>query len=413
MDLRYDPSWAESVEGRPLSLSLPISLDGSPLRGDRVRFYFDNLLPESEPIRRRIQARFHTDGTDAFALLQAVGRDCIGAVQLLPEGHVAPNIKRIEAEPLSDAEIERHLLAATGASFADIDEDDFRISLAGAQEKTAFTRHNGRWCKPHGATPTTHIFKLALGRVGHRQLDMTTSIENEWLCGQILAAFGLPTARSEIRQFGATKVLVVDRFDRQLHASKKYWLRLPQEDFCQATGTPSSHKYEADGGPGLPDLAAIVQGSESRDEDLRTLLRAQILFWMLAATDGHAKNFSLRMLAGGRYRMTPLYDVLSSWPITGKKAHQIDRSKLKLAMALRGKSKHYRVADIHRRHFDETARACGYGEDMKDLVDEMVENAPQVVDDVSAVLPKGFPGHVFDSITKGLRESAEKLARMS
>ena len=47
--------------------------------------------------------------------------------------------------------------------------EDFRISIAGAQEKTAFLRHQGKWCRPIGSTPTTHIFKLPLGLVGNRQ----------------------------------------------------------------------------------------------------------------------------------------------------------------------------------------------------------------------------------------------------
>jgi serine/threonine-protein kinase HipA len=71
------------------------------------------------------------------------------------------------------------------------DDDDFRISIAGAQEKTALTLHNGKWCKPHGSTPTTHIFKLPLGVIGARQLDMGHSLENEWLCAQLLRANGV------------------------------------------------------------------------------------------------------------------------------------------------------------------------------------------------------------------------------
>lgn len=59
-----------------------------------------------------------------------------------------------------------------------------------------------------------------------------------------------PVAQCEIEHFGAQKVLVVERFDRRLSATGDYWLRLPQEDFCQATATPPALKYEADGGPG-------------------------------------------------------------------------------------------------------------------------------------------------------------------
>jgi serine/threonine-protein kinase HipA len=415
MEFRYDDAWLSSPEVRPLSVSLPLNMDGLPLRGEVVGAWFDNLLPDSEAIRRRLQSRFRTASNDVFDLLAAIGRDCVGAVQLLPEGEAPEGVFSIQTEPLDDAAIEqllRNTVAPGQGLLRGGDEEAFRISIAGAQEKTALTWRAGRWCRPLGATPTTHIFKLPLGLVGNRQADMRASVENEWLCAVILAAFGLPVAPCAIHQFGEQKVLVVERFDRVLHASGQYWLRLPQEDFCQATGTPAALKYEADGGPGLPAMARILQGSEARDADLATLMRAQLLFWMLAATDGHAKNFSLRLLAGGRYRLTPLYDVLSAWPVTGKGASKLDVKELRMAMALRGRNTHYRVSEIQRRHFNETARRCGLGADMESLIEEVLARTSGVIDQVAAVLPPGFPPDIFESITEGLRRSALQLARM-
>lgn len=412
MEFQYDAGWVASVEARPLSLSLPINLDGVPLKAEAVGYYFDNLLPDSEPIRKRIQTRFRTSSRGAFDLLAAIGRDCVGAVQLLPEGTKPDNVFTIDAEPLDDADVERWLAASVSAQPPGLDEasdDDFRISIAGAQEKTALIRHKGRWCKPHGATPTTHIFKMPLGLVGNMQADMRTSVENEWLCAQFLAAYRLKHAQCEICSFGAQKALVVERFDRQLHASGDYWLRLPQEDLCQATATPASAKYEADGGPGLVDIASVLQGSETRDADLETLMRAQLLFWMLAATDGHAKNFSLRILAGGRYRLTPLYDVLSAWPVVGAGPHRIDAKKLKLAMSVRGKSTHYQIKDIQRRHFNATARQCGLGDDMEFIIADVLARTPAVIEQVGATLPAGFPAEIFESIATGLTDSAHRL----
>jgi serine/threonine-protein kinase HipA len=164
---------------------------------------------------------------------------------------------------LSPSEIESWLnrVTTTAHRMGESDDDSFRISLAGAQEKTALTWHQGRWCRPHGATPTTHIFKLPMGLVGNRQADMSTSVENEWLCAQLAKAFGLPVAGCEMAQWGAQKTLVVERFDRRLAPSGQYWLRLPQEDFCQALGLPSHLKYEADGGPGLRQLSALLRTS--------------------------------------------------------------------------------------------------------------------------------------------------------
>lgn len=415
MEFSYDPAFVMSEEGRPLSLSLPINLDGQPITGEKVGSYFDNLLPDSDAIRRRIQSKYRLGTVDAFDLLAAIGRDCVGAVQLLPEGQRPEDVFSIQASALREADVERLLNAVTRPGrVLGADEDDvFRISLAGAQEKTALIRHQGRWCTPRGSTPTTHIFKLPLGLVGNRDMDMKSSLENEWLCARILAAYGLSVAACEIAQFGATKTLIVTRFDRVLHGSGRYWLRLPQEDFCQATGNPSGLKYESDGGPGLVEIARILQASEARDADLATLMQTQLLFWMLAATDGHAKNLSIRLLAQGRFHLTPLYDVLSAWPVTGRRNNQLHPSKLKLAMAVRGKRKHYRIAEIRRRHFNMTARACGLGENMEHIITEVIEKTPSVIESVGRDLPRDFPEELFGSITGGLARAARDLAVQS
>ena len=412
MEFQYDESWLQADEARPLSLSLPLSPDNAPRKGEAVEAYFDNLLPDSEPIRRRLQDRFHTASRGAFDLLAAIGRDCVGAVQLLPPDAEAPNIRGIEATALNEAAIARELRAVTGPSSPAGDDEEFRISIAGAQEKTAFLKHNGRWCRPAGATPTTHIFKLPLGLVGNRQADMRTSVENEWLCARIVAAFGIPVANCEIGEFGPQKALIVERFDRTLHSSGKYWLRLMQEDFCQATGTPWHRKYQADGGPGLVDMARILRGSQESQRDMEAVFRAQLLFWMLAATDGHAKNFSIRILQGGGFRLTPLYDVLSAWPIIGKKANELPLEKVRLAMALPGQRPHYLLKSIQRRHFDMLAKRMGVEAEADRLVAEMAEKTPAVIDEVQRGLPKGFPQELLDRVLKGLAKSAQLLPKL-
>ena len=414
MEFQYEREWTESEEGRPLSLSLPLSLDNAPIKGKPVEYYFDNLLPDSDPIRQRLQRQFRTTSRSSFDLLAAIGRDCVGAVQLLSPDRAAPDIRTINAKPLTDRAIEAALVqtvspAPLGANEAD---DGFRLSIAGAQEKTAFTWHNGRWCRPGGATPTTHIFKLPLGLIGGMRADMRDSVENEWLCARILGAYGLPIASCDIGQFGSQKVLIVERFDRQFHSSGKYWLRLVQEDFCQATATPSSAKYERDGGPGVIEISRILRNSANRDPDLSCLLKAQILFWMLAATDGHAKNFSIRILSQGRFQLTPLYDVLSIWPIIGNGANKISWQKARLAMAVHGKNKHYLLKDIQRRHFNAMAARCGVGQSAESLITDVLATTPDVVASVQKNLPKGFPQRILDPILTGLSKSAKQLEAM-
>ncbi len=416
-ELHYDPQWVQSLAGRPLSLSLPFTIGNAPLKGARVLNFFDNLLPDSEPIRNRLAGKFKTGSTEAFALLQAIGRDCVGAIQLLPENEQPIDYDTISGTPLSDAEVEEYLRRAVapgaGLGQQDADEDDFRISLAGAHEKTALLWHNKQWMRPHGATPTTHIFKLPLGKVGRDgRIDMSTSVENEWLCSRILQAYGLPVAQSHICDFGAQRVLVVERFDRRLHSSGTWWMRLPQEDFCQVLGVAPYKKYESEGGPGVVDVCKVLQQSTNAGSDLQTFMSAMVLFWMLAATDGHAKNFSLQILQKGRYRMTPLYDVLSMWPVEGGAAHQMSQHKAKLAMAISGKNRHYHLKEILRRHFNAMASRCGIGTDMEPIIQGIINNTPAAIAQVIAQLPAGFPSSIAEPILGQLQESAKRLAEM-
>lgn len=414
MELRYDEAWEQSPLGRPLSLSLPFSVGGVALKGETVAHFFRNLLPDSEAIRQRMAAKFKAASTDAFDLLAAVGRDCIGAVQLLPPGAVPQGYDLIDGTPLSEVGVARHLRHAVSAPTLgqSDDDDEFRISLAGAQEKSALLWHAGQWQLPHGATPTTHIFKLPLGLVGNSRVNLSTSVENEWLCLKILKAYGLPVASAEMAQFEDQRVLVVERFDRQLHPSANWWVRLPQEDFCQALGCSPQQKYEADGGPGFGDLAGILQQSTQSGQDRDTVLATQILFWMLAATDGHAKNFSLRLLAKGRFHLTPIYDVLSAWPVIGRGNGKWEAQKVKLAMAVEGKNRHYQLKSIQRRHFNHMAYRHGYARGAEPVIRQLLERTPSVIESVRAELPPDFPSQVADAILNGLASSAQALAQM-
>jgi serine/threonine-protein kinase HipA len=298
---------------------MPLQPPDVPYRGSLVEAFFDNLLPDSTDIRRRVQAQFGAASTSAFDLLAEIGRDCVGAVQLLPAGQAPDKVQRIRGEPLSEAGVAAAIRSVVSAvPLGQREEEPFRISLAGAQEKTALLWHEGQWHRPSGATPTTHIFKLPLGRVGNMQADLSTSVENEWLCSQIVREFGIPVADCEIADFEDQHILIVQRFDRKLARNGRCWLRLPQEDMCQATGTPPAQRYEFDGGPGIADICSLLLGSRQATRDRRNFFKAQVLFWMLCAIDGHGKNFSVSIEPLGRYSLTPLYDVLSAYPILGK-----------------------------------------------------------------------------------------------
>jgi len=372
--------------------------------GAAVGNFFDNLLPDDENIRRRLHTRFHTKSTEALDLLQAIGRDCVGAVQLLPPGQSPLNFAKLDYDALAAEDVEHILQSVTASSGpgAPDNEDDFRISIAGAQEKTALLKIGAQWCRPKGATPTTHILKLPLGLVGGSRLDLTHSVENEWLCARILGEMGLDVAHTEIAVFGGQRVLSVERFDRRWMADGTWIARLPQEDFCQATGVHPARKYEADGGPGIGDCLKVLAGGDNFRADGATFLCAQLAFWLLAATDGHAKNFSIFLLPGGCYRMTPLYDVLSAWPVIGKGSKHIPWQKAKLAMAVRTKNAHYKISEIHARHWLNLAAKSGVDGVWGDMVG-LVDKAEMALVAIESDLPQDFPATVADAIFAGVR----------
>ncbi len=239
---------------------------------------------------------------------------------------------------------------------------------------------------------------------------MRRSVELEWLCMELAREYGLAVAHVEIGQFEEQKVLIVERFDRQRTADGNYWLRIPQEDFCQVTGLPPSRKYENDGGPGIRQIMEILRGSEQADMDRTNFFRTQLLFWALAATDGHAKNFSLRLLAGGRYQLTPLYDILSTYPIQGRKPHLFDPRESRLAMAVEGRNRHYALHEIHRWHWVAMAESLGLADAAEPIITELVEHTPTAFDAVSKRLPEDFPVALFDSVRAGTIAAIKRLA---
>lgn len=408
---QYDPAWINSEYARPLSNSIPIIPSHPIVKGDVVTHYFDNLLPDSAEIRNRIQSKFRTGSTATIELLQAIGRDCVGAVQMLPIGEMPHGVHQVSSSPINDKQVAELLRANSSGRVLgqELDDDYFRISIAGAQEKTALLKVNGAWHLPHGATPTTHILKLPLGLIGgERRFDMTSSIENEWLCAKILEKLDFNVAQTEIATFEDVKALVVKRFDRKWVDNNTWIARIPQEDFCQVFGLPNTKKYEADGGPGIAKIMQYLAASQFADEDRLHFIKTQFVFWLLAASDGHAKNFSVAINEGSNFQLTPLYDVLSAWPIIGNQTNQIPYQKAKLAMAIRTRNAHYNFDEIARRHWQEFTRKLGVPhafEEMQQLADKVIEK----IDSIYAELPDGFPVALIESIKSGVEKHVSRF----
>jgi serine/threonine-protein kinase HipA len=382
IDFQYDESWLNWEHAFPVSLSLPLREDR--YVGDPVIAVFDNLLPDNEDIRRRVAARSDADGIDPYSLLAAIGRDCVGALQFLPDGKDPGKAGELNARQTSDAEIADRLANLANAPLGIGDDAEFRISIAGAQDKTALLYWKDAWHVPHGSTATTHILKPQIGQRGN--YDLSRSVENEHMCLEILRALDLPVAKTQIVDFAGTCALVIERFDREWTKGGRL-LRVPQEDCCQALSVPPS---------------------DDPAYDHLVFLKAQIAFWLLGAIDGHAKNFSIFLYPGGGFQLAPLYDVMSAQNLQDKK--QIQRKEMKLAMSV-GNSRHYHIHQIQPRHYRQTADRAGLPDGMADMaLDQIADALPGAIEIVCAALPSGFPADVRDSIASGALQRRNVIA---
>lgn len=394
IEFQYDQSWLDWENTFAVSLSLPLREDR--YVGDPVIAVFDNLLPDNDDIRKQVAARSGADGIDPYSLLAAIGRDCVGALQFLPDDVAHGKAGEVKAKPISKEKIGEKLKNLATAPLGIDDDKEFRISIAGAQDKTALLWWDDRWQTPLGTTATTHILKPQIGDRDGR--DLTHSVENEHFCMRILDELNIPVADSQIVDFDGQTALVVERFDRRWTTDGRL-LRVPQEDCCQALSIPPTRKYQADGGPSMADMFEFLKGSDDPDYDQLMFLKAQIAFWLFAAIDGHAKNFSVFLHPRGGFQLTPLYDVMSAQHLFDLK--QIQRKQLKLAMSV-GNSNHYHVHEIQVRHYYKTAKKAGVPDSMVETALGQIEDGlPAAIESASAALPKNFPTELRDSIAVG------------
>jgi serine/threonine-protein kinase HipA len=288
-------------------IGTPVLSIGLPLRPDLytanpTRAFLDGLLPEGSA-RLVIAQQLGIDSPSTFDLLEALGRDCAGAIVVQQDEELAPpEATTLTARPLTADEVAQKLtnlpqapLGVGGAT---------RLSLAGVQDKLVLTRlASGQWGEPVNGTPSTHILKPA----GERFANL---VENEAFCMNLASHLGLEAAKVEVETIGGRKVLVVERFDRVVSPEARVE-RVHQEDFCQALLRPTEHKYEDHGGPKLREIAAVLLGTTS-PASLETLLQAVTLNLLIGNCDAHGKNFSLIHLESGQFRLAPLYDLVST-----------------------------------------------------------------------------------------------------
>jgi serine/threonine-protein kinase HipA len=170
--------------------------------------------------------------------------------------------------------------------------------------------------------------------------------------------------------------------------------RLHQEDFCQAQGIVSEHKYQKEGGPSLKQCFGLLREVSSAPViDLARLLDAVICNYLVGNNDAHGKNFSLLYRTGTEnleIRLSPLYDVVST----------VYYPELSRDMASIGDE--YSSEKVTAKNFEQLAQEAGLG---KPLVrGRVVELSEKVI----AVLAKVVVAHpVAEKVTELIRQRCE------
>jgi len=295
---QYDADYLASGSAVPLSLSLPLQTHA--FENDAARPFFSNLLPESQ-IREAIARKLGLSDKNDYALLEAIGGECAGAVSLLPEGEQPP--QQGHYQPLDDAALhtlieqlpQRPMLAGEG---------ELRLSLAGAQNKLPVYFDGEKISLPHGAYASNYILKPAIR-------DYPNSVFNEAYCMRLAQTIGLPVPDVTLINNQDQWLYLVKRYDREPNEQGTLQ-RLHQEDFCQALGVLPEIKYEKEGGPSLADCFKLVREQSIQPVvDLRHLLNWVVFNYLIGNADAHGKNISLLLTQQGPM-LAPFYDLMST-----------------------------------------------------------------------------------------------------
>lgn len=320
--LSYTKQALASFPGGTPLLSLDLLLERRAYPNARTVAFLDGLLPEGEP-RRALAAELDLPASDVFGLLAAIGQDCAGALVIQPmDDPPPPAPTTATAQPLNADEL-AELVANLRSAPLGIDRD-VRLSLGGVQEKLLLARMpDGVWGRPVDGTPSTHILKPEIERLGQGGRPADT-VENEHFCMRLAHRLGLAVAATEIADVDGRPVLVVERYDR-LVAADGTVRRVHQEDLCQALGLPPARKYESDGGPTLARVAGLLRDAAAPGA-VESFLRALVLNVAIGNCDAHAKNFSLLHTETGALALAPMYDLISTrlYPLADRMAMYVD-----------------------------------------------------------------------------------------
>lgn len=285
----------------PISLSMPIS--ATTYDDIQCEAFFGGLLPEKQQARELIARRFNADAENTFSLLRVIGHECAGAISL-HDPNAPPNVQlshKLEGEEISEAKLAQ-LIRDLPRTPLLAGVEGVRLSLAGVQDKAGICLIDDKICLPVGDVPTTHILKPAIP-------SHAGTVQNEFMCLAIARELGLPTVSAEIRRAEDQVFVLVERYDRKIFEGRVS--RVHQEDFCQAMGVVTAHKYESEGGPGFEKCFELLKQADKPAADRITFAKYLILNFLVGNADAHGKNFSLVHNSSTSATLAPLYDVVS------------------------------------------------------------------------------------------------------
>lgn len=394
----YAQDWRQAPRSYPLSLSMLLA--GTDYGPKVVEPFLWGLLPDNEQILSRWAARYQVSARNAFRLIAHVGEDCAGAAQFVRPDRVEAVQSGAEDKIawLTDAGIaERLRTLREDAAAWRLPRDTGQFSLAGAQPKTALIKIGKRWGVPSGRIPTTHILKPPTGA-------FDGYAENEHFCQMLARTLGLPAALSQVMHFRDEVAIVVERFDR-VRVGKEI-RRVHQEDMCQALAVMPSRKYQNEGGPGVRDIADLLESHSSEPQtDVETFLKAVIFNWLIAGTDAHAKNYAILISGDNRRRLAPLYDLSSTLPYK-----EFDPKRLKLSMKI---GDEYELHAIGIRQWQKQARSLRLSPEMVlTWVREMAEQAPDAASAVATSIKDQRLKHpIVKRLTQAIAVRAKAILR--
>lgn len=298
---QYSQAWLAN-KNKAISLSLPCQEERFGPAASTS--FFENLLPENDT---KLELAFNNrfDAKDTLAFLRHFGKDCAGAISILPVeeepdfsfgkyGIINDQLRKILHLIKNDPENHRLYSSMPNA----------RLSIAGAQDKLpVYIDGNDFYLPLNSGSPTSHIIKPA-------SLYFPDIQRNELFCMSLANEIGIDVPKADLINLDGCELYVVERYDRE--KNNDALLRIHQEDFCQALGQPASHKYQEQGGPSFEDCHDLLEThlASGLIKARQALTEIMALNLLIGNNDAHAKNFSI--LHTDRIQLAPFYDLVSS-----------------------------------------------------------------------------------------------------